>query len=70
MRLSFDVSLGLTTPDGIWFGFRIRRETNTLVADRNADVALEKPKTGGGPLTQSKRPSNWPIYTSGEEAAG
>jgi hypothetical protein len=56
MRSSFEVSVGLTTPDGIWIGFRLKREIHPLVADRNAEAALGVQKTGGGPLIQKERP--------------
>jgi hypothetical protein len=56
MRSSFEVSVGLATPDGIWIGFRLKREIHTLVADRNAEAALEVQRTGGGPLVQNERP--------------
>jgi hypothetical protein len=65
MRSSFDVSFGLTTPDGLWIGIRPKREIHTSVADRNVDVALEKQKADGGPLAYDKRPSDCAITTLG-----
>jgi hypothetical protein len=58
MDASFEVSIGLTTPNGIWFGIRLKREMHALVADRNVDVALEGDKTRGGSLTQNKGSSD------------
>ncbi len=68
MRSSFDVSVGLTTPNGTWFGIRVKREIHTLVADRNADAALEGQKTGGGSPTFDERPSDRAPLACGEEA--
>jgi hypothetical protein len=67
MRSSFDVSFGLTTPDGVWIGIRLKRKIDTSVADRNVDVELERQKTEGGPLTYEKRPSDCTITTPGAD---
>jgi|SRR5271166_399759 len=67
MRSSWDVSFGLTTPDGVWIGIRVKREIPTSVADRNVDVALERQKTDGGPLTYDERSSDCTITTLGTD---
>ena len=57
MRSSFNVSIGLTTPNGAWIGIRVNREIHTLVADRNAEAALDGHKAdGGGLLTVTEGP--------------
>jgi hypothetical protein len=67
MRSSFDVSFGLTTPDGVWMGIRLKREIHTSGADRNVDVALERQKTDGGPLTCDERSSDCTISALGAD---
>jgi hypothetical protein len=66
MRSSFDVSVGLTTPNGTRFGIRVKCEVNTLVADRNADAALDGQKTGGGSPACDKRPSGCAARSFGD----
>lgn len=61
MRSSLTVSIGLTTPNGAWIGIRVNREIHTLVADRNADAALDGHQDDGGPSDSDGRPS----YTNG-----
>jgi hypothetical protein len=58
MRSSFEVSLGVITPDGVWMGIRAIRNVHISVTDRNVGVALDGLSTKGGSLVQDERPSD------------
>lgn len=64
MRSSFEVSLGVITPDGVRMGIRATRNVHISVTDRNVGVALDGLSTGGGSLVQDERPSDGPTATS------
>jgi hypothetical protein len=56
MRSVFEVSLGLATFDGAWFGLRFKRETTDADADRNTEAGVAKIASCEGPLAASKGP--------------
>ncbi len=56
MRSLFEVSLGLATLDGAWFGFRFKRETTDADADRNTEARVANIASDEGPCATSKGP--------------
>lgn len=54
----WDISIGLTTNDGHWFGLRLRREARSSIADRNLEGVVMHQEMSGGPLSSEEKRSS------------